>query len=125
ARTLNVPAGVRIGAPEGEGVALADEGRLRPALREAIRGAAATLPRGGEVRLRVSRRGAEAVVEIAADGVAADREPWLPLVRALLGPGARVAGEAVPGRGTVCRIAFPAAPPDLVRDEEIQLISEP
>jgi hypothetical protein len=130
ARTLSLPGAIRVRWPAAAGepvVALGDEGRLRPALREAIRGSAATLlPHGGEVRLRAGQRGGEVTLEIAADGVARARDPWLPFVRALLGPaGARVEEESLPGRGTVCRIVLPAAPSDVLEDAEIRLISEP
>jgi hypothetical protein len=130
ARTLSLPAGVRVrwhAEPGEPAVALADEGRLRPALREAMRGAAATLlPHGGEVRLRAAQRAGEVTLEIAADGFNGSRGTWLPFVRALLGPAdARVEDESVPGRGSVCRIVLRAAPPDVLEDAEIRLISDP
>jgi signal transduction histidine kinase len=130
ARTLSLPAGVQVrwhAEPGEPAVALADEGRLRPALREAIRGAAATLlPHGGEVRLRAAQRAGEVTLEIAADGFHGSRGTWLPFVRALLGPAdARVEDESVPGRGSVCRIVLRAAPPDVLEDAEIRLISDP
>lgn len=110
ARTISLPDGVSIRAFTEPAFALADEGRLRPALREAIRGAAAALPHGGELRLRTARRGGEVVLEIAAAGLAGARRAWLPFVRALVGPtGARVEEDATAGGETVCRVVLPAA----------------
>lgn len=90
--------------------ALADPARLRAALREIVRAALDALPACGEVAVSVARRGAQAVVEIASPAAGAAGEGTAAAVaRALLGPeGGRVEVEVTPGRGRLCRIAFPA-----------------
>jgi signal transduction histidine kinase len=103
------PGLVRIRAALAPARALADEGRLRAALREVVRAALEALPSGGELCVSVLPRAGSAIVELASSsaadaGVAA-------IARALLGPeGGRVEVEAVPGRGSVCRISLPSAP---------------
>ncbi len=90
--------------------ALADPTRLRAALREIVRAALDALPAGGEVAICVARRGEHATVEIASPaGGAAGEGTTAAVARAFLGPeGGRVEVEVTPGRGRLCRIAFPA-----------------
>lgn len=90
--------------------ALADPARLRAALREIVRAALDALPAGGEVSVAVARRGEHAAVEIASPAAGGTGEGTTAAVaRALLGPeGGRVEVEVTPGRGRLCRIAFPA-----------------
>ncbi|WP_248356905.1 ATP-binding protein [Anaeromyxobacter oryzae] len=108
---LAAPTGpVRIRAALVPARALADEGRLRAALREVLRAAAEALPAGGELAVSVQPRGASAVLELASAALAADGGVAA-IARALLGPeGGRVEVESVPGRGALCRIALPSAP---------------
>lgn len=90
--------------------ALADPARLRAALREIVRAALDALPAGAEVAVSVARRGEHAIVEIASPAAGAAGEGTTAAVaRAFLGPeGGRVEVEVTPGRGRLCRIAFPA-----------------
>jgi signal transduction histidine kinase len=90
--------------------ALVDATRLRAALREIVRAALDVLPAGGEVAITVAPRWPHAVVEIASPGSGAASEGSAAAVaRALLGPeGGHVDVEVIPGRGRLCRIAFPA-----------------
>jgi PAS domain-containing protein len=106
---LDLPTGIRVHPALAPGVALADEPRLRSALREVLREAIEAMPQGGDLEVAVVRRGGELVVEVADSGATAGRGA-LPFARALLGEaGGRLEREPVPGRGTVQRIALPAA----------------
>jgi signal transduction histidine kinase len=108
---LTAPAEVRIRRALLPARAVADEARLRAALRAVLRAAVQALPAGGELLVSVAPRGASVLVEVASPGVAAAAAGGaVALARALLGPeGARVEHEAVPGRGRLFRIALPAA----------------
>ena len=109
---LELPAGVRLQPALAPGLALADEPRLRRALREVLREALEAMPHGGDLAIAVAQRGGELVVEVSDTGAATGRGA-LPLARALLGEaGGRLEREAVPGRGTVLRIALRAAVPE-------------
>lgn len=107
---LALPGPVRIRAALAPARALADEARLRTALREVLRAATEALPSGAELVVSVRARGASAIVELASAALAPDGGVAA-IARALLGPeGGRVEVEAVPGRGALCRIVLPAAP---------------
>jgi signal transduction histidine kinase len=110
-RALDLPAGVRVrlGPAPPLALATADSARLRRAFAEVLRDAAAAMPRGGELAVAVARRGEDLVVEVSDTGARAAHD-GVPLARALLfEQGGRLEQAAVPGRGTVCRIALPAA----------------
>lgn len=96
-------------APASASVLL-DAPRLRAALREIVRASLCGLPSGGELGISVARRGAHAAVEIVSPGSGGASEgSAAAMARALLGPeGGRVEVEVLPGRGRLCRIAFPA-----------------
>jgi hypothetical protein len=103
-----LPVGPRLRVEPAPARVLADEGRVRAALREVLRAAA-----GGsvarDVSIRVGARGGSAFLELTSDGAGERQADAAALARALLAPeGARVEVEAVPGRGRVCRIALPA-----------------
>ncbi len=101
---------VRLRPPAVAAVALLDAPRLRAALREIVRAALAGLPAGAELEIAVARRGAHAAVEIVSPGSGGASEgSAAAMARALLGPeGGRVEVEVIPGRGRLCRMAFPA-----------------
>jgi hypothetical protein len=90
--------------------ALADEGRVRAALREVLRVAAEALPAGGELAIAVAQAGASAAVELSSTSAGGVERAAAAVARALLGPeGGRVEVEVLPGRGPRCRITLPAA----------------
>lgn len=101
---------VRLRTALSPALALVDATRLRAALREILRAAVHALPAGGEVAITVAPRWPHATVEIASPGGGGAGEGSAAAVaRALLGPeGGRVDVEVIPGRGRLCRIAFPA-----------------
>ena len=107
-RTIELPAGVSVRRALAPGLVVADEARLRRALSEVLREAAAAMPSGGELSVGVARRGADLVVEVVDTGARAAPD-GATLARALLvEQGGRLEQLPVPGRGTVCRIALPA-----------------
>ncbi|HEY6101434.1 MAG TPA: hypothetical protein VIW03_18495, partial [Anaeromyxobacter sp.] len=107
-RTIELPPGVSVRRALAPGLVVADEARLRRALAEVLREAAAAMPSGGELSVGVARRGADLVVEVVDTGARAAAD-GATLARALLvEQGGRLEQVPVPGRGTVCRIALPA-----------------
>jgi signal transduction histidine kinase len=107
-RTMELPPGVAVRRTLAPGLVVADEARLRRALAEVLREAAAAMPSGGELSVGVARRGADLVVEVVDTGARAAAD-GATLARALLvEQGGRLEQVPVPGRGTVCRIALPA-----------------
>jgi signal transduction histidine kinase len=101
---LALPGPVRIRAALAPARALADEARLRTALREVLRAAAEALPSGAELVVSVGARGPSAIVELAPAALATDGGVAA-IARALLGPeGGRVEVEAVP---SLCRVVLP------------------
>jgi signal transduction histidine kinase len=110
ARTTFAP-GVSVRRVGGSSTALADAAHLRQALRHLLRVAAAAMPAGGQLGLRCAQRGTEVVLEIADTG--AGTAPGSDLARAerlVAVQGGRLERASTPGRGSVCRLALPAAP---------------
>lgn len=107
-KALPVPA--RRGAQLRPARAWADAARLRTALREVLRVAAGELPLGAGLEVRVGVRGGRAVLELAT---AAEASEAAALARALVVPeGGEVEVDVRAGRGSLCRLSFPSAPPE-------------
>jgi signal transduction histidine kinase len=103
--------GVRVRSVGAGVAALADAAQLREALHRLLVLAARAMPQGGELGLRTLRREREAILEIADSGPAADGGLELALAERLVAAqGGRVERAPVPGRGTLVRVALPAAP---------------
>jgi signal transduction histidine kinase len=106
--TFPAPPGIRLRFELAACRAVAEDRAVRAAVREILAGAAAALPTGGEIAVAVRGRGSAATVEIRAP--ASVGAGGLALARALVAPqGGRVDDEAVPGRGSVVRIALERA----------------
>jgi hypothetical protein len=95
--------------------AAADGAALRDALRAVLRAAVEAMPAGGELRLALSRQGAQVVVEVADSGAPLSASDTLDRAAALLTRcRARLSRTAVPGRGNRSRVLLaPPSPPPL------------
>jgi len=95
--------------------AAADGAALREALRAVLRAAVEAMPAGGELRLALSRQGAQVVVEIADSGAPLSASDTLDRAAGLLAAcRARLSRTAVPGRGNRSRVLLaPPSPPPL------------
>jgi signal transduction histidine kinase len=105
-----LPGGGRVRAALAPARATCEEGRLRTALRELLRAAAAA-HRGAPLELAVRCSGARVLVEVTAGALPG--EELAGLARALLGAeGGEVEVDAVPGRVAVCRVSLPRCAPE-------------
>jgi hypothetical protein len=106
--TFPPPPGVRLRFELAVARALADDRPVRAAVRALLAAACAGLPAGGEIEVAVRSAGPSALVELRSGGELAPG--GLALARALVaGQGGRVEQEAVPGRGSLVRLALERA----------------
>jgi len=106
--TFPAPPGIRLRFDLGACRAVADDRAIRAAVREILGAAAAALPAGGDIRIAVRGGRTSATIEIRTPARVASG--GLALARALVAPqGGRVEDEAVPGYGSVVRIALEGA----------------